>query len=160
VIDAADLGIPQNRERLFIVADLDREIHIQQPSKPHTAIAPHIDWNWPKWSRIADRVPATQARAARGREQHGDRFLFPYYGSTKGGRCLDRPIGTIVTKDRWAVVDGDRMRMLQIEEARVAMGFPQDYILPRSKTAAMKMLGNAVVPAVARHIIEQVKAAA
>lgn len=158
VIDSADVGVPQNRRRLFVVANLGDPITIEQPTREHAAIDPHILWDWPKWSPIATKVEATRARAAAGREAFGDRFVMPYYssGSGKTGRSVERPIGTIVTKDRWAVVDGDRMRMLQVPEARAAMGFPENYILPPAKVAAMKMLGNAVVPAVAKHVIEEV----
>lgn len=159
VIDAADLGVPQNRERMFVVANLGQAISIKQPRFKHRPIGPHIDWNWPRWSRVCDKVQATRERAAAGREACGERFVMPYYssGSGKTGRSLERPIGTIVTKDRWAVVDGDRMRMLQVSEARAAMGFPVDYILPEAKTTALKMLGNAVVPAVAKYVIQQIE---
>ena len=71
------------------------------------------------------------------------------------GRSLDRPIGTITTRARWAVVDHDRMRMLTVRENRVAMGFPDHYLLPDSGTLAIHQLGNAVPPAMIKHIILQ-----
>lgn len=53
----------------------------------------------------------------------GERFVMSYYGfgSDLTGRSLDRPIGTITTLDRWAVVDGDRMRMITANEAMSAI---------------------------------------
>lgn len=51
------------------------------------------------------------------------------------------------------MTDGDRMRMLTVDECRRAMGFPDGYLLPDQHKAAVHMLGNAVVPAVARDIL-------
>lgn len=67
---------------------------------------------------------------------------------------------TITTRDRWALVDGDRMRMLTKEESRAAMGFPDTYRLPGNHKEAMHMLGNAVVPPVARDVINALRKAA
>jgi len=44
--------------------------------------------------------------------------------------------------------------------ARAAMGFPADYILPENQRLAMHMLGNAVVPIVARDVINSMMEAA
>jgi len=52
------------------------------------------------------------------------------------------------------------MRMLSVDECRKAMGFPAEYQLPTRAKDAMHMLGNAVVPVVARDVIEALKAAA
>lgn len=76
------------------------------------------------------------------------------------GRSLSRPLGTITTRDRWAVIDGDRMRMVSVEECRRGMGFPDSYQLPTRQKDAMHMLGNAVVPIVARDVINALRKAA
>jgi len=55
-----------------------------------------------------------------------------------------RPIGTITTLDYWAVVDGDRMRMLSASEALAAMSFPADTLRPDNHRLTMHMAGNAV----------------
>jgi DNA (cytosine-5)-methyltransferase 1 len=99
---------------------------------------------------------------AAGRAKFGRRFVMPYYGSGSGltGRSITRPLGTITTVDRWALVDGDSMRMLTAAENRGAMGFPDDYRLPAQHRAAVHMLGNAVCPPVARDVIAALRAAA
>ena len=115
-----------------------------------------------RWSAIEKprRSLATLSRVAAGRRVHGDRFLTAYYGNERGGRSLARPIGTITTRDRWAVIDHDRMRMLSVPEARRAMGFRDTYRIPDDKRLAMHMLGNAVCPPVARDLIQAIGAAA
>ena len=81
----------------------------------------------------------------------GPRFLMPYYGSGSGltGRSLDRPIGTIVAQDIWAIVDGERMRMLQPHEAKLLMGFPSSFQATGTRREQMRGYGNAVCPPVA-----------
>ena len=122
-----------------------------------------IDFGAGVWSRVADRVEATRARVARGRRELGcDRFVMPYNGSGSGltGRSLTRPLGTVTAADRWAVVDGDTMRMLTVAELRAAMGFPSSYVLPEQRCHATQMLGNAIVPAVAAAAVRAVMEAA
>ena len=50
------------------------------------------------------------------------------------------------------MIDGDKMRMLQVSEAKAAMGFRPTYVLPSAKKPAMHMLGNAVPPIVAADV--------
>lgn len=154
VLDAADHGVAQHRRRLFIVGTRSRHpVDLKFPKRPHIGSRSFIDFDAGTWSPIKkpNRAASTLARIANGRRAHGHRFLTAYYGAETGGRSLDRPVGTITTRDRWAVIDGDRMRMLSIPECRSAMGFPHDYALPQRH--AIHMLGNAVVPQVARDVI-------
>jgi len=156
IVDAADHGAPQHRERLFIVAARAKHpLMINLEKRAHVPASSFIDFDAGNWQPIEKpgRAANTLARIAAGRAQHGDRFISSYYGNTPGGRSLSRPIGTITTRDRHAVIDGDRMRMLSIPEAKAAMSFPSDYILPASPTLAMHMLGNAVAPKAARDVI-------
>lgn len=163
IVDAADHGAPQHRERLFIVLSRSRApMQLQLPKRPHVAASSFIDFTAGSWQPIdkPGRAPATLARIAQGRRVHGERFISSYYGNEKGGRSLSRPIGTITTRDRHAVIDGDRMRMITVQEARAAMTFPEGYILPPNQREAMHMLGNAVAPIVARDVIQAIRAAA
>jgi len=163
VIDSADHGVPQSRVRMFLVGV--RAAHpllLQLPQRDHVPASSFIDFEAGRWSQVdkPGRAQATLQRVANGRAAHGEQFLTAYYGNEAGGRSLHRPIGTITTRDRWAIVDGGRMRMLSAQECRAAMGFPDEYILPAQHRLAVHMLGNAVCPPVARDIINAIKAAA
>lgn len=163
IIDAADHGVPQHRRRLFIVASRSKHpMELRLPKRDHVGAETIIDFSAGNWSAIdkPGRSAATLTRISAGRAEHGDRFVTAYYGNERGGRSLSRPVGTITTRDRWAVIDGDRMRMLNVAECRRAMGFPDDYRLPDRQKDAIHMLGNAVVPAVARDVIEAIRRAA
>lgn len=165
LIDAADHGVPQHRERLFIVLTRSKHpLELRLPRREHMPAARVIDFDVAGWSPIhkPGRSLATLQRIAAGRARFGDRFVMPYYGSGSGltGRDLGRPIGTITTKNRWGVVDGDRMRMVTTDENRSFMGFPVGYQLPAGVTEATFMLGNAVCPPAARDVIQAIREAA
>lgn len=51
--------------------------------------------------------------------------------------------------------DGDRLRMLSVDEQRTAMGFPSDYPLTGTRAEQVHQLGNAVCPPVASHVVRQ-----
>lgn len=165
LVDCADLGVPQHRMRLFIVCSRSKApLHLQLPKYPHVPASQIIDFDAGKWSPISKpgRAESTLIRVKNGRERFGERFVMPYYGSGSGltGRSLDRPIGTITTLDRWAVVDGDRMRMITADEAMAAQSFPADTLRPDNHRLTMHMTGNAVPPLAGRRIIEALQAAA
>lgn len=165
VVDSADIGMAQSRSRLFLTAELrSARRPLDLPRRPARTAASVVDWGGPGWSPIhrADRVrvgmrPLSQTTVDRllaGRAKHGERFLLPYYG-TATARSADRPIGALTTRDRYAVVRGDEMRMLTVDEQREFMGFPPGYRLPPARRLATHLLGNAVCPPVMRAIVER-----
>lgn len=165
VLDLADSGVPQHRRRLFVVATRSKHpITLDLPQRPHRPAANCIDFSAGSWSPIhrPGRSTKTLARIEAGRRQHGDRFVAPYYGSGSGetGRSLQRPIGTLTTRARWALIDGDRMRMVRAVEGRALMGFPDGYRLPANEATAWHLIGNAVGPAQAADVINAIRAAA
>lgn len=163
VLDAADHGVAQHRRRLFVVGTRSKHpITLSLPEQNHVGASKVVDLSAGRWSPVEKpgRSASTLRRIAEGRRLCGPTFVTAYYGNEKGGRPLSRPLGTITTRDRWAIVDGDRMRMLSVDECRRAMGFPDSYQLPTRAKDAMHMLGNAVVPPVARDVINALKEAA
>ena len=163
VIDAADHGVPQHRRRLFILGTRSKSpLFLDLPRRSHTMAADIVDVAKGAWTQVrrTGRAAATLARISRGRRDHGERFLIGYYGNEHGGRSLHRPVGTLTTRDRWAIVDGDRMRMLTPDEVRAGMGFPKEYRLPENRRLAVHLLGNAVCPPVARDLLQSIQEAA
>ena len=96
-------------------------------------------------------------------------FIMEYYGCGTG-QALTKPMHTVVTKDRFALITvlGNEyvimdifLRMLNPEELKLGQGFPKDYIIdhdyngnryPVSKQVAR--IGNSVVPIMARKLVE------
>lgn len=167
VRDAADHGIPQNRVRLFMVFSRTREPLrlLNLPQHPHQPANSFLRWNEGKWSPIIKpgRAAKTIQRIERGRRDLGvSRFLAPYYskGSGTTGRYPDRPIGTITTRARWSLIDGDMMRMLNVPETKAAQGFPLDYKLLGNQADQIEQIGNAVPPPMAHDILFSLRRAA
>lgn len=81
-------------------------------------------------------------------------LLMPYYG-TAIPQPVDRPVPTVPTRDRFALLDLDTLvddcgfRMLEPYEIAAAMAFPLGYIdRALSKKDQVKLAGNAVTPPV------------
>jgi DNA (cytosine-5)-methyltransferase 1 len=109
------------------------------------------------------RAKPTLERARRAIHKLGKNkpFLIVYYGSDGAGgwQRLDRPLRTITTRDRFALVvpsdDGHEMRMLQPPELAAATGFPKDYRWPAiTRREHIKLIGNAVSPPVMKAVVE------
>ncbi|MNO67532.1 Modification methylase HhaI [compost metagenome] len=165
IVDCADLGVPQHRVRLFLVITRSQAplmLNLQQ--RQHVPAASFLDFDAGRWSLIEKpgRAQATLDRVRNGRARFGERFIMPYYGKGSGltGRDPGRPIGTITTLDRWALVDGERMRMLSASEALAAQSFPADTLRPDNHRLTMHMAGNAVPPLAGQRVIEALMKAA
>ena len=167
VLDATDFGVAQRRRRLFLVGDRKRQPNpkIRKRSgrrrSAKSVLDPEGVW---KTSRLFDvkRATATLERAERGFLALGEEasFLLVYYGNDGAGgwQCLDRPLRTITTLDRFALVRHDgrepRMRMLQVPELKRAMGFNKDFDLPvGTRRDRIRLLGNGVCPPVMEAVV-------
>ncbi len=172
-LTASDFGVAQARRRLFLVGDLEQdptgELHADpgQPKTVRSILDPAGTWKTSPLSRPR-RARATLERAKRGFEALGKRssFLLVYYGSDGSGgwQSLDRPLRTITTVDRFALVEpgrgGATMRMLQVPELKRAMGFEDDYVFPvGTRRDRIHLLGNGVCPPVMESVVRSLVAA-
>nr|WP_284668681.1 DNA cytosine methyltransferase [Myxococcus sp. SDU36] len=168
VVDAADVGVPQSRRRLFLVCRLGEEPRIQLPIRDDQARVPvrRILDRKGTWDAQLlykpGRAKATLERAERAMAALGknERFLIVYYGTDGSGgwQSLDVPLRTITTLDRFGLVEpgtaGPTLRMLQVPELRRAMGFDEKFHMNQgSRRDRIKILGNGVCPPVMREIV-------
>ena len=167
ILDSADFGVPQRRRRLFLVGDLfqmPRRTIRKRPGRKKS-VGPVLDPpdTWTTSALIHDRrATATLERAQRGFQALGPdaSFLLVYYGTDGAGgwQPLDRPLRTITTLDRFALIEHDgsepRMRMLQVPELKRAMGFDKDFKLPvGTRRDRIRLLGNGVCPPVMKDVV-------
>lgn len=172
VLEASDFGVPQSRRRLFIVGDLERPPRLVRSKRcgPKPAAASILDspgtWRT-SFLFTPTRAAETLKRAHRALEALGPKtsFLLVYYGTDGAGgwQPLDRPLRTITTVDRFALVEHAgsalTMRMLQVPELKRAMGFHDDFMLPcGTRRERVHLLGNGVCPPVMEAVIRALTA--
>lgn len=87
-----------------------------------------------------------------------EHLLVPYYGNGTA-RPVAEPVGTLSTRDRYALVRGDvdiedvLFRMLEPHEIGRAMSFADSYVVLGSKRERVRQYGNAVTPNAAEVIL-------
>lgn len=85
-------------------------------------------------------------------------LLVPYYGNGTA-RTVMEPVGTLSTRDRYALVRGSvdvndvLFRMLEPHEIGRAMSFADDYAVVGNKRQKVRQYGNAVTPNVAEILV-------
>lgn len=166
-LNAKNFGVPQSRNRLFLICSNRNQVNgIANRREEQRFAHSIIDWTdqyqfTPLYKK--NRAEATLERADRAINKvgHKEPFLLVYYGTDKGGgwQSLDRPLRTITTLDRFALVKptpkGHIMRMLQPEELKAAMGYEKSFNFASNTTRRdkIKLMGNGVCPPVMEAII-------
>lgn len=165
IVNASSWGEPQNRHRLLIVGHLDGPVFIIEPQPDRLAtlhgVLEHGGGDgWLDIEAMSARKPAAQARARHAHELFGGEPCWGQHVSHRGawGRSLDQPSNTVTTKNQHWLVARGRYRLWSVPETARVMGFPGDYFDGVRPTAAKKMAGNAIVPAMGAGAIEQVAA--
>lgn len=170
-LNSKDFGVPQSRERLFLLCSLsgktEEPVFRQKKVKPISAVIDKSGKYGFSLLRKAGRAENTIKSAERAIAELGNRtpFLLVYYGSARKGnsgwQTVDEPLGTITTLDRFAYVvpgrNGHMMRMLQPNELKLAMGFRSNYKLDSidglTRRDRIKLMGNGVCPPVMESLI-------
>lgn len=170
-LNAKDFGVPQSRERLFLLCSLsgktEEPVFSQKKVKPISTVIDSSEKYGFTQLRKDGRAENTIKSAERAIAELGNKtpFLLVYYGSARKGnsgwQSVDQPLGTITTLDRFAYVvpgkKGHMMRMLQPEELKLAMGFKSNYKLDDidglTRRDRIKLMGNGVCPPVMEAIV-------
>lgn len=171
VLDSASFGVPQKRRRLFVICDREAEPAEISPGNNKARWVRDVldpDESWATtglFRRGRARDTTARARRAIAALGQGKSFLIVYYGTDGcgGWQPLDRPLRTITTIDRFALVrpsaKGYRMRMLQVPELQRAMGAPPEFRLTvGTRRDKIKLLGNGVCPPVMENIVSSLRA--
>jgi DNA (cytosine-5)-methyltransferase 1 len=171
LLNAADLGAPQSRKRLFLVCDREAMPPDQagirtfsETAKPTVKDILDPSGTWPDNPLYSPkRATKTLERATRAIETLGENvpFLIVYYGTDRAGgwQSLDIPLRTVTTLDRFALVtwkEGEpRMRMLQSSELVRAMGgvATPHTVAVGSRRDQIKLCGNGICSPVLEAIV-------
>ena len=162
ILNSADYGVPQVRNRLFIVCFLNNEIEFQYPQKQPLLITMHdvlereVDLKY----YLSDRVKPTILSSGTG----------GYVAKSEINQSPARPLCATMGKmhracqdnyysDDYIVGNGDTnsIRKLTPRECARLQGFDDDFVIAVSNGQAYKQFGNAVTVNVARAIAKQIR---
>ncbi|MFE5368123.1 DNA cytosine methyltransferase [Streptomyces mirabilis] len=150
VLDAADYGVPQNRQRAILIASRTRKV--TGPSATH-AKAPEWDLFGEcqqQWISVGQTLGWSGPRVVI--SNYGD----PTTATGRGERTGDAPSWTITSKlSRIKILDprDGSIGRLSTQQAGVIQTFPADYPWRGTKTEQDQQVGNAVPPLLAAHIV-------
>jgi len=167
VLRAADFGVPQNRERLFIVGfnkellseDLWNTFKFPVGSKMQTRVGDILEKRVDAKYTISDKLYQGHIRRKQEHIAKGNGFGFSVfdhnspYTNTISARYYKDGSEILIKND-----EGANPRKLTPRECARLQGFPEKFIIPVSDTQAYKQFGNSVavpvVSAVAEKMIE------
>ncbi len=159
VLNARDFGLPQNRNRLFIVAirsDLVGSSEYKFPEATHERdalrVGDFLDETVDQKYTISDRLWEGHQRRRAQNRANGKGFGYQLFNA-------DSPyIATISARyykdGSEALIEqsGQNPRKLTPNEARRFQGFPENFLLSKSEIQAYRQFGNAVPVAVIREL--------
>jgi DNA (cytosine-5)-methyltransferase 1 len=168
VLRAADFGLPQNRERIYIVGfdkerfKIESDFHFKYPKPKNiktrlgNILSKNVD---PKYT-ISDKLYAGHIRRKKEHQKKGNGFGFTLYDmdaeytNTLSARYYKDGSEILISQG-----DKKNPRKLTPRECAKLQGFPDDFIIPVSDTQAYKQFGNSVaipvIESISKKIIEQ-----
>lgn len=161
VLKARDFGIPQNRERIYLVGFLNHDVDFRfpQPIGQATAVGDILEAYPDEKYTISDKLwQGYQRRKAENRAA-GKGFG---YGLFNAESAYTNTISARYYKDGSEILieqPGKNPRKITPREAARLQGFPDSFQIPVSDAQAYRQFGNSVCVPVIRAIAEQMKAA-
>jgi DNA (cytosine-5)-methyltransferase 1 len=158
ILNAKDLGIPQNRERIYIVAFRDKNIFFDFPKSPKipTLVGDILEEDVDEKYTISDKLWRGHQRKKAEHLRKGNGF---------GYTLFDRDSEYTSTISARYYKDGSEIlikqanknpRKLTPREAARIQGFTEDFIICVSDTQAYRQFGNSVPIPVVRAIAEEI----
>ncbi|MCB1657981.1 MAG: DNA cytosine methyltransferase [Pseudomonadales bacterium] len=163
ILNARDFGVPQNRERIFIVAFLNSYFkHEEYFLFPHssnikTCVADILETTAidPKYT-LSDRLWQGHQRRKQEHLLKGNGFGYSLFDEQS---AYTSTISARYYKDGSEILiaqANNNPRKLTPREAARLQGFPDSFMLPSSDVQAYKQLGNSVAVPVIRAIAKQI----
>jgi DNA (cytosine-5)-methyltransferase 1 len=163
VLNARDFGLPQNRERIFIIGFLDENIEFEfpKPSKAKTRIGNILQGFVDSKYTISDRLWEGHQRRKIENKLKGKGFGF---GIVNENSEYSNTISARYYKDGSEILieqNNKNPRKLTPREAARLQGFPDSFKIEVSDNQAYKQFGNSVpvntIEAVAREMLKSLK---
>jgi len=157
VLNAKDFGVPQNRERIYIVGFLGKtNFTFPKPSGIKTRLGDILEKEvHPKYT-ISDKLWAGHQRRKKEHQEKGNGFGYSLfnedseYTSTISARYYKDGSEILIEQK------GKNPRKLTPREAARLQGFPDHYIVSQSDSQAYKQFGNSVAVPVIKSIAKEI----
>lgn len=156
-LNSADFGVPQTRNRVFLVCFLeDVKYKFPEPEKLTSTLQDMLEQNVPDKYFLSERILKTILSNGTG----------GYYAKSEIDLPIARPLTATMAKMHRACQDNyvtqeKGIRRLTPRECARLQGFPEEFVIEVSDAQAYKQFGNAVTVnvsyAIAKSILEQVK---
>ena len=161
ILKARDFGIPQNRERIYIVGFLDHSINFDfpKPTNLPTRVGDILDDVVDEKYTISDKLWSGHKRRKELNKLNGKGFG---YGLFNKESAYTNTISARYYKDGSEILieqENKNPRKLTPREAARLQGFPEEYVIPVSDAQAYKQFGNSVAVPVIKAIATEIKKA-
>lgn len=163
VLKARDFGLPQNRERIYIVGFLDNNIlfDFPQPSNEPIRVGDVLQSYVDDKYTISDKLWAGHQRRKKENKLKGKGFG---YGMVSKDSEYTNTISARYYKDGSEILveqTGKNPRKITPREAARLQGFPDSFQIPVSDTQAYRQFGNSVpvnvIEAIARQMLQHIE---
>lgn len=161
ILKARDFGVPQNRERIYIVGFLDHSINFEfpKPTNLPTRVGDILDDVVDEKYTISDKLWSGHKRRKELNKLNGKGFG---YGLFNKESAYTNTISARYYKDGSEILieqEDKNPRKLTPREAARLQGFPEKYVIPVSDAQAYKQFGNSVAVPVIKAIATEMKKA-
>ena len=158
VLNAKDFGVPQNRERIYIIAFLDNvDFSFPKPSFEKIKVGDILENKVLEKYTISDRLWAGHLRRKKEHIEKGNGFGYSLFNNES---LYTSTISARYYKDGSEILieqKGKNPRKITPREAARLQGFPDNFKIPVSDTQAYKQFGNSVCVPVIKSLSKQIK---
>jgi DNA (cytosine-5)-methyltransferase 1 len=157
VLKARDFGLPQNRERIYIVGFLNNEIKFEfpKPLKSPTKVGDILEEIVDEKYTISDKLWEGHQRRKQKNKENGKGFG---YGIVNSESDYTNTISARYYKDGSEILieqkDKNPRKITPREAARL-QGFPDTFKIPVSDNQAYQQFGNSVAVSVVEKVAEE-----
>ena len=160
VLNAKDFGLPQNRERIYIVGINRKRVNslpftFPRPSKRQTSVGDILEEGVPQKYTISDRLWAGHRRRLEDHRARGNGFGYSIFNAKSTHTST---ISARYYKDGSEILISQRNknpRKITPREAARLQGFPESFRIPVSDAQAYRQFGNSVAVPVVRAIAQR-----
>jgi DNA (cytosine-5)-methyltransferase 1 len=158
VLNAKDFGVPQNRERIYIICFLDHSIDFKFPTPPKTQVkvGDILETKTKQDYTISDKLWAGHQKRKEMHKKKGNGFGYSLFNNDSD---YTSTITARYYKDGAEILieqEGKNPRKVSPREAARLQGFPDTFKIPVSDTQAYKQFGNSVAVPVIRAVATQI----